>query len=186
MFEPKEKLASKRIYLQKPEVSFDFALKMYAVIEVNRDHIMPWLDWARPEINSRAEDSFVFALQADKAWKQGERFEYAIYDIQTNDYLGGVGVVKRGKDEVCCFEFGYWLKKEACGKGYMQEALRLIEDEFFGLGVKRFTIRADVENEASNKVAQNLGYEFEGTLRQSHYSMCLHQFRDLNIYSKVK
>ena len=29
------------------------------------------------------------------------------------------------------------------------------------------------------------GYTFEGTLKKSHYNMCLHQFRDLNLYSKI-
>ena len=186
MFEPKEKLVGKRIYLQKPQVTFEFALKMYEVVDKNRDHIIPWLDWAKPEITSCAEDDYAFALKADEAWKKGERFEYPIYDISTDDFLGCVGVIKRGKDENCSFEIGYWLKKDACGKGYMQEALHLIEAELFRLGAKRLQIRADVENYASNKVAQNMGYELEGVLRQSQYNMCLHQFRDLNLYSKIK
>ena len=123
---------------------------------------------------------------ADKAWKKGERFEYAIYDIKNKDFLGVIGVIKRGKERNQAIELGYWLKKDAQGYGYMQEAVKLVEDEFFSLGIQRITIRVDVENEKSNKFAIKAGYSFEGKLRKGHYNMCLHQFRDLNLYSKIK
>ncbi len=184
--EPKEILQGNRIVLQKPEVSFDYAQKMFAVANANRETVMPWLEWALPEITSSAEDDFLFASDADKAWKKGERFEYAIYDIKNKDFLGVIGVIRRGKERNQAIELGYWLKKDAQGYGYMQEAVKLVEDEFFSLGIQRITIRVDVENEKSNKFAIKAGYSFEGKLRKGHYNMCLHQFRDLNLYSKIK
>ena len=186
MVEMKEKLAGEHIYLQKPEVSFEFANKMFLVVDANRDIITPWLEWALPNITKSAEDDFVFAYDADKAWKNGERFEYPIYDINNDEFLGVIGVIRSGKEKNLAFELGYWLKKDAWGKGYMQEAIKLIENELFAQGVVRITIRADVENKKSNNTAKKAGYTFEGTLKKSHYNMCLHQFRDLNLYSKTK
>ena len=68
----------------------------------------------------------------------------------------------------------------------IQEAIKLVENEFFSNGIIRLTIRADVENEKSNNVAKKAGYTFEGTLRKSQYNMCMHEFRDINLYSKIK
>ena len=185
MIEMKEKLVGTRIYLQKPEVSFDFAKKMFEVVDVNRDVITPWLEWALPDITKSAEDDFAFAYDADKAWKAGERFEYPIYDINNDGFLGVIGMIRSGKERDCAFELGYWLKKDAWKKGYIQEAIKLVEDELFAQGIVRITIRADVENENSNNTAKKAGYTFEGTLKKSNYNMCLHQFRDLNLYSKI-
>ncbi len=181
-----QKLEGERIYLQKPEVSFEFALKMFKVVDANRDFVIPWLAWALPEITQSAEDDFSYALEADKAWKNGERFEYVIYNKENKDFLGTIALIKRGNEKNKAFEIGYWLKKDAQGNGYIQEAIKLVENEFFSNGIIRLTIRADVENEKSNNVAKKAGYTFEGTLKKSQYNMCLHEFRDMNLYSKIK
>ncbi len=183
--ELKEKILGKKIYLHKPEVSINFALKMFSVVDANREIVLPWLDWALPEITKSAEDDFVFAVDADKAWKKGERFEYVIYDMKNDDFLGTIGLIRRGKEENKAFEIGYWLRREAQGNGYMQEAIKLVENELFSNGIIRITIRADVENKKSNAVAQRAGYIFEGRLSKSQYNMCLHQFRDINLYAKI-
>ena len=90
-------IQGERIHLAKPEVSFDFAKKMFAVVDVNREHILPWLEWATFERTKSAEDEFAFALDADNSWRDGSRFEFAIYSNDTKDYLGGISLIKRGK-----------------------------------------------------------------------------------------
>ena len=119
-----QKLEGERIYLQKPEVSFEFALKMFNVVDANRDFVIPWLAWALPEITQSAEDDFSYALEADKAWKNGERFEYVIYNKENDDFLGTIALIKRGNEKNKAFEIGYWLKKDAQGNGYIQESIK--------------------------------------------------------------
>lgn len=108
--------------LEKPEISFDFAIKMFEVVDANRDHILPWMDWALPEITRRAEDDYNFALDADRAWKAGERFEYAIYDKTNKEFLGGIAAIKKGRTADNRFEFPlrfYYKKVISISMGYL-------------------------------------------------------------------
>lgn len=159
---------------------------MFDVVDHNRDHILPWLAWAMLEVTKSAEDEYIFAMDADNAWKTGKRFEYSLYDKQTHDFLGGIGLMKREKSIDMQFEIGFWLKKDACGKGFMQEAVKLIETEFFGIGVERFIIRNEVKNIKSKHVAEKSGYQFEGIQRHGRYNSCLKRFMDVNVFSKLK
>ena len=181
-----EYITGERIYLKKPDITFEFAEKMFEAVASSRDSIIPWLDWALPEITGRAEDNFAFAIEADKAWKRGERFEYAIYNNIDGDFLGIIGIFKSGNEKNKACELGYWLKKQAQGNGYMQEAIKLIENELFSKGIVRIAIKVDVENKKSNEVAKRAGYTFEGTLAKSRYSMCFQQLRDINLYAKIQ
>ncbi len=106
-----QKLEGERIYLQKPEVSFEFALKMFKVVDANRDFVIPWLAWALPEITKSAEDDFSYALEADKAWKNGERFEYVIYNKENDDFLGTIALIKRGNEKIRHLRLDIGLKK---------------------------------------------------------------------------
>ena len=182
---PKEKLVAERIYLQKPDVTFEYAYKMFEAVDQNRSHVLPWLEWALPEKTKRAEDDFIFALEADKDWREGKRFEYAIYDKKTDEYLGGLGVMMKGEEKNKRCEIGFWLVKHACGQGLMQEALKLVEDEFFSLGLERLVIRNVTENIKSKHVAERAGYCFEGVQRHGSYSSVLKKFRDVNVFSKI-
>jgi RimJ/RimL family protein N-acetyltransferase len=179
-------IQGEHIHLAKPEVSFDFAKKMFAVVDVNREHILPWLEWATFERTKSAEDEFAFALDADNSWRDGSRFEFAIYSNDTKDYLGGISLIKRGKTVCKCFEIGYWLRKDYCKKGYMQEAVMLLEKTAFNHDVERIIIRNDTSNIASKNVAIKCGYQLEGVARHSQYNSVLQEFRDLNIFSKLK
>lgn len=185
-FEPDEILVGERIELRKPEVSFAFAEKMFKAVDANREHILPWLGWAMPEHTKSAEDDFVFAFNSDKLWKARTHFEYVIYEKETDEFIGGAGVYRLGKEIDKTFEIGYWLVKSACGKGYMQEAVRLIEKMFFSLGAERLVIRNSIANIPSRCVAENLGYVFEGVQRHGHYCPALEKFEDTNVFSKLK
>jgi RimJ/RimL family protein N-acetyltransferase len=65
-------------------------------------------------------------------------------------------------------EVGYWMKREARGRGLATRALALVSR--WALGEKRlarFQLRADVENVASQRVAEKAGFVREGVLRSS-------------------
>lgn len=181
-----KKILGDRIYLEKPEISFEYAKKMFAVVDINREHILPWLEWATNERTKSPEDEFAFALNAENSWNEGVCFEFAIYDSNTKDYLGGISLIKRDKTHNKCFEIGYWLRKDYCKKGYMQEAVRMLEKTAFDLGVERIVIRNDVENIASKNVAVKCGYTFEGISRHGQYNSILQEFRDINVFSKLR
>ena len=87
----------------------------------------------------------------------------AIVDAVNGELLGGVGF--RPDDERRA-EVGYWVRRERRGEGIATRALRLIlRWAFDELGFTRIQLHCDVENVASQRVAEKAGYTREGVLR---------------------
>ena len=64
-------------------------------------------------------------------------------------------------------EIGYWMAREARGRGLGTRALRLLSRwalEF--LGLERLELMANPANEASQRLAESAGFTREGTLRR--------------------
>ena len=98
--------------------------------------------------------------------------------------VGSIGVRwLDGLDEGIA-EVGYWMAREARDHGLCTRALRLVSGWAIGdCGVARLQLRADEENVASNKVAENAGFRREGVLRSSRYNARLDRRVDFVIYS---
>ncbi len=76
----------------------------------------------------------------------------------------------------------YWLGSRFWGKGIMTQACRAIIDYAFGeLKLNRAAILVDPRNQKSERVAQRLGLEREGLLRQ--YLFVNGDFADMISYS---
>ncbi len=102
-------------------------------------------DDARAFVRSRAEGSF------------------AVVDGVTGEFLGAIGVRPIG-DEIG--QIGYWIKREARGRGVATRALRLLSGwAFAALGLARLQLLTEPENVASQRVAENAGFQREGLLR---------------------
>jgi RimJ/RimL family protein N-acetyltransferase len=87
----------------------------------------------------------------------------AIVDAMSGKLLGGVGF--RPDDERRA-EVGYWVRRERRGEGIATRALRLLSAWAIAeLGFARIQLHCDVENVASQRVAEKAGYTREGVLR---------------------
>ena len=67
-------------------------------------------------------------------------------------------------------ELGYWMTPAARGRGLVVEAAQRVIDWGFspdGLGLQRIEWRAVVDNPASHRVAQRLGFRYEGRVRSA-------------------
>ena len=85
----------------------------------------------------------------------------AIVDVRAGRLLGGIAVGARswGRAEV-----GYWVRRDARGRGVATRALVLLTQ--WGLErYRRLQLHADVENVASQRVAEKAGFRREGILR---------------------
>lgn len=116
-------------------------------------------------------------------WLESDEEEtFAIVDRRTGELLGSIGVRSLGGG---IGEAGYWVKREARGRGVATRALSLLSR--WALGEKelgRFQVRADVENEASQRVAEKAGFVREGVLRSS--LELKGERRDVVMYSLVR
>jgi RimJ/RimL family protein N-acetyltransferase len=156
-----ERIETERLLLRRYEKAD--APRLLAVVSSSRDHLLPWLPWAR--VNHRSlDESERFCDFADRKWASREELMYGIFGRHGVALLGGIGLM--GHDWANGrFEIGYWLAREAQGHGYMQEAVRaLTELAFDQLGARRIQIRADEGNLRSQAVAERCGYQYEESL----------------------
>lgn len=178
----KDELGGERIVLKRNWFSVKLARVIFSVIDSNRDHLAPWFVWL--EATTCVEDTLKFLLDCDKNYKSGERLEYGIYI--DDKYVGSIGIfdickVKRSA------EIGYWLSSKFTRKGYMSEAIGIVERELFSSwGLNRIQIKCDVNNIASRRVAEKCGFILEGTLREDDFSNFHNAFRNTHILSKLK
>ena len=117
------------------------------------------------------------------AWLESDEEEsFAVVDSASGELFGSIGVryFEGGIGEV-----GYWVKREARGRGVATRALGLIARwALVDKGLGRFQLRADVANEGSQRVAMKAGFVREGVLR----SALVHngERRDVIMYSLVR
>jgi ribosomal-protein-serine acetyltransferase len=152
-----KKIVGARVVLKKHEVSFKHAEEMFALVDGSRDHLLPWLQWVLD--TKKPEDSFEALQSFEQKWVNKKEFIYAIY--MGKKYLGNVGF-HHLNHEYNSSEIGYFIGKDFAHQGFMSEAVRLMEKEFFTQGGHRLVIKCDEKNLASSGVAKKCGFKLEG------------------------
>ena len=177
-----ETLKGQRITLQKAVKSFEMAQRHNQEVKKSLAELSPWLGWATQDYT--IEDSYEYLQGCEQEWEKGIGFNYMILDENKN-FMGMISALNV-KEVDKKLEIGYWISSPYVGKGYMQEAVKLIEKEFFSLGINRIVIHTDVLNKKSANVPQKLGYVLEGIQRQSLWNKKEQRYRDINTFSKLR
>ncbi len=177
-----ETLKGQRITLQKAVKSFEMAQRHNQEVKKSLAELSPWLSWATQDYT--IEDSYEYLQGCEQEWEKGIGFNYMILDENKN-FMGMISALNV-KEVDKKLEIGYWISSSYVGKGYMQEAVKLIEKEFFGLGINRIVIHTDVLNKKSANVPQKLGYILDGIQRQSLWNKKEQRYRDINTFSKLR
>lgn len=113
-----------------------------------------------PYLREHAEQ---FTASAAERWDAGVNLDWAIRDGDA--VVGMIGLYRVGGGTG---EIGYWLDRRARGAGLLTEAAGAVVDWGFdadGPALERTEWRAVTGNAASARVAQRLGFRYEGTLR---------------------
>jgi ribosomal-protein-serine acetyltransferase len=115
--------------------------------------------------SSTQEETESFAAKAEEEWASGIAYHFTI--LLDGEVIGGVSIEVRGPIERLG-ELGYWVRTDRCGQGFATEAGMSTVDFGFGeIGLHRLELRAGTGNRASQRVAEKLGFQREGTLRQA-------------------
>lgn len=78
---------------------------------------------------------------------------------------------------------GYWVATAFTGKGFATEAaLLMLEGLFMELKLHRVVATAAIDNLASNRVLEKVGFRFEGALKQAG-KVAPSRWKDLNAYA---
>lgn len=160
-----EELRGARVLL-RPYTLAD-AAERYAANAESRDHLRPWEPEQADAFRTLDETrDWIIRVTAD--WRVRKRFSIGIWQIQTQKYLGGLGLHPREPDgwSIPAFSIGYWVRVSEQGHGYITEAVRLVTHYVLDVfQAQRVEITCDTRNTRSIAVAERIGFVQEGRLR---------------------
>ena len=112
-------------------------------------------------------DTTSFIKDSTQAWKEDRAWDYSVrMKDDPGTHVGNISmwsVSKLGK----IAEIGYWVRTDRTSRGVCTEAVgRLLEEAFTDMGFHKVVLRIAVGNDASDRVAEKLGFTKEGTLRE--------------------
>jgi RimJ/RimL family protein N-acetyltransferase len=156
------------------------------VRRINDPLVAAFLDQL-PHPYTHADARAWFAL-ADERWRDGTMAAFAIEVHGLEGPVGGVGVHFFDGLDAGGAEVGYWVAEEARGLGVATAATRLAAAWAFEShrDLVRLQLRADVENAASNRVAEKAGFTREGVLRAQRYNARLGRRTDFAMWSLLR
>jgi ribosomal-protein-serine acetyltransferase len=142
------------------EEDVDAALE---VVLRNREHLRTYMQWMTDDYS--IVDARKFIVEGIK--NRLDRKTLGLALIVDEKLVGSTGFNRLDWNAKAC-EIGYWIDREAEGKGLVTKACRAMIDYAFGeLGMNRVEIRCSTENSRSAAVPARLGFRLEGTLRQA-------------------
>lgn len=157
-----EELRTPRLLLRRWRP--DDAIALAPVLEANVDHLGDWIPRhvsqaaEIPELARRLA-GFASAFQADTEWR------YGIFVLDGLELLGEASLFPRdARSRVALVdadraEVGYWLRKDATGRGYATEAtLALLGVATSVPAFRLVEIRCDSRNVRSAAVPRRLGF----------------------------
>jgi RimJ/RimL family protein N-acetyltransferase len=130
------------------------------------------------------DDAHAYVAACRRGWDEGTSANFAVVDAADGTLLGSLGL--RFADlPPGVAEAGYWVTREARGRGAATRALRLGARWLLGgeYGIERLQLRADALNVPSQRVAEKAGFTREGVLRSSYYNARFGRRVDFVMYS---
>ncbi|QNK64575.1 GNAT family N-acetyltransferase [Pedobacter sp. PAMC26386] len=150
---------------------------LFQAIDNNREHLSTFLPWVD---NIKTIENFSNYIEgAELLIQQQKEVSFAI--LLDGNPVGRIGLHHLNMLNKCA-AIGYWLTKEAQGKGIIMKSCEaLINYGFQDLGLQRIEIKAAVNNVRSQAIPQKLDFKKEGILRQAE--LVNDEFLDLVLYS---
>lgn len=146
------------VILLRPWEQADLPAIVEACDEPTLSRWLPAMPYPYTEADGRAYLSRVL-----EGFATGTSAALAIRDARSDAVLGGIGLRIDGDGRA---ELGYWVRRDARGRGVATRAVRLVSGwALVSLGFRRLQLHADVENLASQRVAERAGFTREGVSR---------------------
>ena len=129
------------------------------------EQALPWMEWCRADL-TREELEPIFISMEEK-WEAGASYTFAILDTASNTFLGTVGLNRISKLEKTA-NLHYWVRTGSTGQGIATKAARLaVRIGLVDKGFQRISIIVPEGNQPSERVAERLGAQREGVLRNA-------------------
>jgi ribosomal-protein-serine acetyltransferase len=137
--------------------------KLFRAVRESIKEMSVWLPFAHE--NYSIKESKDWIKKRPKEWKKGITYDFAIFDTQSGDLIGGCGLNEIHESNRRA-NLGYWVRTSCTGKGIAVAATKLLAKWGFEvLKLKRIEIYVAVGNQRSLRVAEKVGAKREGILR---------------------
>ena len=150
---------------------------LFNAVDQNREHLSTFLPWvgqmqAVSDFDNYLKNCLLLNLE-------GKEVSFVI--LLDEQIVGRIGLHHLDIQNKHA-AIGYWLIKNAEGKGIISKSCKtLITYGFQKLGLRRIEIKAAVDNIRSQAIPEKLNFVKEGILRQSEWIN--NRFTDLFLYS---
>ena len=150
---------------------------LFDAIDKNREHLAAFLPWVN---HMQSIDKFAaYIKQAEVLIAEGNELSFAI--IANEVIVGRIGLHHINRSNRSG-SIGYWLTKEAEGKGIILRSCKALISYGFGeMQLHRIEIKAAFQNLRSQAVPKALNFTREGVLRQAEFVN--NEYLDLVVYS---
>lgn len=155
------------------------AEEIYRAVRENLEELKMWMPWVTDDYSIETALDFIKTNLTEFA--QNNTFAAAIrFDEKIVGTIGLHHLDSTNKS----VQIGYWLGKQAQGKGLATRCCRvLVKYAFEDLGLNRIQINCNVDNTKSRRIPERLGFKLEGIHRQVEWLN--NEFRDWAIYSML-
>ncbi len=141
------------------------ALPLSEAVGQSLPELSSWLPWAQGLYG--LPEARIFIRGSNRSWRRGKAFDFSVrLKGETAQIVGGVGIWHTSRIQKSG-EIGYWIKSDFTGMGLATEAARaLLPLGFEQMGLHRILMRIAVGNQPSRRVAEKLGFSYEGVARE--------------------
>ena len=173
LFSALPELETERLILKKIEMKNANDMFAYASLS----EVTKYLLWS-PHLNIEETKGYIEYIQRE--YRRGNYADWGINLKSTGVFIGTIGFAdidtKNNRGEI-----GYVLNPAYQGQGYMTEALQaVLKVAFAYLGLRRVQARIMAGNVASERLAERVGFKYEGTLRD--HLLVKGAYRTIRIY----
>ena len=162
---PPVELSTSRLRLRAPRRGDGDAL--HDAISETLPALVPWLPWARLDHGRGETRRYLRAARA--AWARQTAFEFVI-ELRESGQLLGVTSLHRIDWVRACAGLGYWVRRSVWSQGIATEAAAAaLSHALGGLRLHRVEALVALENKASQRVIEKLGFTREGVAREAEY-----------------
>lgn len=122
------------------------------------DELYKYAPWAVTKEGHSPEKEEALSLECHGYFNDRKMFIMAVYEKQTNRFLGRVELFDINWDDRT-METGYWFRQSAMGQRYGTEAVKgMIDFGFNVLGARQIIAVRKADNEASRRLLAGLGF----------------------------
>ena len=153
---------------------------LFEALVHNREHLSKFLSWV--DHMQSVDDFHSYIKNCESLYEQGMEVSFVI--LANEVVVGRIGL-HHINDQNKCAAIGYWLTKDAEGKGIITKSCKeLLNYGFRDLRLQRIEIKVAVENVRSQAIPETLHFVKEGILRQAE--LVNNKFLDLVLYSMIR